>query len=310
MNIIILNNRKGHSKTLHLPVWLPWAMALMFVFLSVAAGVGAYYAAYHLDNPLFSDDVAERWHQDVSTHRNDLAQLNEQSQRELRALTLKLGDVQARLVRLDALGERLVEVAGIRADEFDFSTNPAIGGPEVTEDSLANYRPPSFVDAINDLAVTLDRREQQLNILEDLLNNKHLERQASLSGRPVSRGWMSSRYGYRTDPFKGHLAMHKGVDFAGKDGSDVVATASGVVTYAGERYGYGLMVEINHGNGLSTRYGHAKELLVKTGDIVKPGEAIALMGSSGRSTGPHVHYEVLKNGQQVNPHPYIARARR
>jgi len=310
MNIIILNNRKGHSKTLHLPVWLPWALALMFVFLPVAAGVGAYYAAYHLDSPLFSDDVAERWHQDVSTHRNELAQLNEQSQRELRALTLKLGDVQARLVRLDALGERLVEVAGIRADEFDFSTNPAIGGPEVTEDALANYRPPSFVDAINDLAVTLDRREQQLNILEDLLNNKHLERQASLSGRPVTRGWMSSRYGYRTDPFKGHLAMHKGVDFAGKDGSDVVATASGVVTYAGERYGYGLMVEINHGNGLSTRYGHAKELLVKTGDIVKPGEAIALMGSSGRSTGPHVHYEVLKNGQQVNPQPYIARARR
>lgn len=310
MNIIILNNRKGHSKTLHLPVWLPLALALMFVFLPVAAGVGAYYAAYHLDSPLFSDDVAERWHQDVSTHRQELAQLNEQSQRELRALTLKLGDVQARLVRLDALGERLVEVAGIRADEFDFSTNPAIGGPEVTEDALANYRPPSFVDAINDLAVTLDRREQQLNILEDLLNNKHLERQASLSGRPVTRGWMSSRYGYRTDPFKGHLAMHKGVDFAGKDGSDIVATASGVVTYAGERYGYGLMVEINHGNGLSTRYGHAKELLVKTGDIVKPGEAIALMGSSGRSTGPHVHYEVLKNGQQVNPHPYIARARR
>lgn len=310
MNIIILNNRKGHSKTLHLPVWLPWALALMFVFLPVAAGVGAYYAAYHLDSPLFSDDVAERWHQDVSTHRNELAQLNEQSQRELRALTLKLGDVQARLVRLDALGERLVEVAGIRADEFDFSTNPAIGGPEVTEDALANYRPPSFVDAINDLAVTLDRREQQLNILEDLLNNKHLERQASLSGRPVTRGWMSSRYGYRTDPFKGHLAMHKGVDFAGKDGSDIVATASGVVTYAGERYGYGLMVEINHGNGLSTRYGHAKELLVKAGDIVKPGEAIALMGSSGRSTGPHVHYEVLKNGQQVNPQPYIARARR
>lgn len=310
MNIIILNNRKGHSRTLHLPAWLPWAMALMFVLMPVAAGVGAYYSAYYLDEPLFSEDVALRWHEDVSAHRVELAQVNEASQRELRALTLKLADVQARLVRLDALGERLVEVAGIRADEFDFSTNPAIGGPEATEDALANYRPPSFVDAINDLAVTLDRREQQLNILEDLLNNKHLERQASLSGRPVNRGWMSSRYGYRTDPFKGHLAMHKGVDFAGKDGSDIVATASGVVTYAGERYGYGLMVEINHGNGLSTRYGHAKELLVKTGDIVKPGEAIALMGSSGRSTGPHVHYEVLKNGQQVNPHPYIARARR
>ncbi len=310
MNIIILNNRKGHSRTLHLPTWLPWALASIFLILPAAVGVGAYYSSYHLDDPLFSNDVAQRWHLDVASQKSELEQLNEQSQRELRALTLKLGDVQARLVRLDALGERLVEVAGIRADEFDFTNTPALGGPETPEDAQANYRPPAFVDALNDLAVTLDRREQQLNILEDLLNNKHLERQASLSGRPVARGWMSSRYGYRTDPFKGTLAMHKGVDFAGKEGSDVVATASGVITYAGERYGYGLMVEINHGNGLSTRYGHAKELLVKTGDLVKPGQAIALMGSSGRSTGPHVHYEVLKNGRQVNPQPYIARARR
>lgn len=310
MNIIILNNKKGHSRTLHLPVWLPWALASVLLILPVAAGVGAYFSAYYLDEPLFSDEVAERWQGEVDAQQGELAELNEQSQRELRALTLKLGDVQARLVRLDALGERLVEVAGIRDEEFDFSNGPALGGPEAPEDGQANYRPPAFVDAINDLALTLDRREQQLNILEDLLNNKHLERQASLSGRPVARGWMSSRFGYRTDPFKGTLAMHKGVDFAGKEGSDVVATASGVVTYAGERYGYGQMVEINHGNGLSTRYGHAKELLVKTGDLVRPGQAIALMGSSGRSTGPHVHYEVLKNGRQINPQPYIARARR
>lgn len=310
MNIIILNNSKGHSKTLHLPVWLPWALASVLLIVPALVGVGAYISAYHVDSPVFSDEVAQRWQSEVSGQRSEVAELNEQSQRELRALTLKLGDVQARLVRLDALGERLVEVAGIRADEFDFSSTPALGGPESTEDALTNYRPPSFVDALNDLTVTLDRREQQLNILENLLNNKHIERQASLSGRPVTRGWMSSRFGYRTDPFKGNLAMHKGVDFAGKEGSDVVATASGVVTYAAERYGYGLMVEINHGNGLSTRYGHAKELTVKTGDIVKPGETIAKMGSSGRSTGPHVHYEVLKDGRQVNPQPYIARARR
>lgn len=310
MNIIILNNSKGHSRTLHLPAWLPWMLAAVLVVIPCLAGVGAYYSAYHVDDPLLSDDVAKRWQSDVSEHQAQVADLNERSQRELRALTLKLGDVQARLVRLDALGERLVEVAGIRADEFDFSAAPALGGPESSDEALANYRPPAFVDALNDLSVTLDRREQQLDILENLLNNKHIERQASLSGRPVSRGWMSSRYGYRTDPFRGNLAMHKGVDFAGKDGSDIVATASGVVTYSGDRYGYGLMVEINHGNGLSTRYGHAKELLVKSGDIVKPGERIALMGSSGRSTGPHVHYEVIKDGRQVNPQPYIARARR
>ena len=110
----------------------------------------------------------------------------------------------------------------------------------------------NVAQALEDLVLALDRREQQLNILEDLLNNRHQERQASLAGRPVARGWMSSRYGYRTDPFNGQRAMHKGVDFAGKEGSDIVATASGVVTYSGERWGYGLMVEINHGNGATT----------------------------------------------------------
>lgn len=310
MNIIILNNRRGHSRTLHMPRWLPWSLAGLLLALPVALGVTSYYVAYHVMDPLFTEEAAMRWHDDVRQQKHEVVELERRSREELKALTLKLADVQARLVRLDALGERLVEVAGIRADEFDFGVAPALGGPESPGDALSSYRPPSFVEALDQLSTTLDRREQQLNILENLLNNRHLERQASLSGRPITRGWMSSRYGYRTDPFGGHLAMHKGVDFAGKDGSEIVATASGVVTYADERYGYGLMVEINHGNGLSTRYGHAKELLVKPGDIVRPGEPIALMGSSGRSTGPHVHYEVLKNGRQVDPHPYIARARR
>lgn len=310
MNIIILNNRKGHSRTLHIPRWLPWGLAVLLGLLPMGIGVGAYYGAHYAVDPLFSEEVARGWHRDVKQQEEEMAQLRQRAGEEIRALTLKLADMQAKLVRLDALGERLVEVAGIRTDEFDFANSPALGGPETPDEQQTNYRPPSFIEALDQLAATLDRREQQLNILEDLLNNKHLERQASLSGRPISRGWMSSRYGYRTDPFSGRLAMHKGVDFAGKEGSDVVATASGVVTYAGERSGYGLMVEINHGNGLATRYGHAKELLVKPGDIVKPGEAIGLMGSSGRSTGPHVHYEVLRNGAQINPQPYIYRARR
>ncbi|HAB06096.1 MAG TPA: hypothetical protein DCE35_12180, partial [Alcanivorax sp.] len=119
---------------------------------------------------------------------------------------------------------------------------------------------------------TLERREQQLNILENLLANRNLENQTFLSGRPITQGWMSSRFGRRTDPFSGKVAWHEGVDFAGKDGSDVVATAAGVVTYAGERSGYGLLVEINHGNGISTRYGHAKTVDVKVGDIVRTGD--------------------------------------
>lgn len=310
MNIIILNNQRGQSRTLHLPRRLPWLLAGVLLAIPAAVGMGAWHLMQWLEDPVFTNSTARTWQRDIDAQKLQLQQLEKRSQEEMRALTLRLADVQARLVRVDALGERLVELAGIRADEFDFGSAPAMGGPEtVDEVAGVSFAPPSHVQALEELSLELDRREQQLNILEDLLNNRHQERQASLAGRPVERGWMSSRYGFRTDPFNGQRAMHKGVDFAGKEGSNVVATASGVVTYSGERWGYGLMVEINHGNGLATRYGHAKELLVNPGDIVKPGQAIAKMGSSGRSTGPHVHYEVLKNGRQVNPHPYIYRPR-
>lgn len=310
MNIIILNPRRGGSRTLHLPRWLSWAGLLMLLIVPVATGVGAYYISHYLDQPLFSADVAERWHDDVRAQQRELKVLQRQADEEVRALTLRMADMQARLLRLDALGERLLDVAGIRADEFDFSSAPALGGPESHSESLElAYRPPAFVDALGELATTLERREEQLNILEGLMNNRRQEQQASLAGRPVTRGWLSSRFGRRTDPFTGRLAQHNGVDFAGKEGSEVVATGAGVVTYSGERWGYGNLVEINHGNGLTTRYAHAKDLLVATGDIVRAGEAVATIGSTGRSTGPHVHYEVLRHGQHINPEPFLHRPR-
>jgi murein DD-endopeptidase MepM/ murein hydrolase activator NlpD len=124
-------------------------------------------------------------------------------------------------------------------------------------------------------------------------------------GRPVVEGYISSYYGERQDPFNGHEAMHKGVDFAGVMGSQVVAVAAGVVTRAEGQAGYGNLVEINHGNGFVTRYGHNQKVLVGVGDTVVRGQSIALMGSTGRSTGPHVHFEVLRNGRQVNPIAFV-----
>jgi len=126
-------------------------------------------------------------------------------------------------------------------------------------------------------------------------------------GRPIGRGWISSYYGMRTNPFTGKLQFHKGMDFASKSGSNVQAVAGGVVTWSSKRYGYGNLVEINHGNGYVTRYGHNKENLVQVGDTVKKGQSISLMGSTGRSTGPHVHFEVLKNGRQINPQRFVQR---
>jgi len=160
------------------------------------------------------------------------------------------------------------------------------------------------------LSVTLDDRDTQLDVLAGLLFDAEAQAEAIPSGRPVTSGWLSSHYGYRNDPFTGKKAWHQGIDFAGKEGGEVIAVASGVVSWSGERAGYGTMVEVAHGDGLITRYAHNKENTVKVGDLVRKGETLALMGNSGRSTGPHVHFEVFKHGRPVDPSSYIRRTLR
>jgi len=213
------------------------------------------------------------------------------------------------LLRLDALGEHLTEVANLRKGEFDFGLPPAMGGP-AGGDLGDTYQRLDFMKALDQLMMEIEGKEQQLEVLDSLLANRRIQDDVFLAGRPIDRGWMSSRYGRRTDPFTGRLAWHKGVDFAGKMNSPINAVASGVVTWSGDRHGYGEMVEINHGGGYSTRYAHNTENLVNVGDIVRKGQDIALMGSSGRSTGPHVHFEVFKDGRAVDPAKYIYRSHR
>ncbi|MEQ9209075.1 MAG: M23 family metallopeptidase, partial [Pseudomonadales bacterium] len=157
----------------------------------------------------------------------------------------------------------------------------------------------------------LEDRQQQLEILEGLMSDRKIQSDVFIAGRPVERGWIASRFGRRPDPFTGRLTFHAGVDFTtGKAGSDINTVAAGVVTWSGPRSGYGLMVEVNHGNGFTTRYAHAEKLLVDVGDVVKKNQNIALVGSTGRSTGPHVHFEVYKNGRVVDPAAYIHRTAR
>ena len=228
------------------------------------------------------------------------------TQQQLTGMTLKLADMQSQLLRLDALGSRLVEQAGLNPDEFSFNQLPAMGGPE--ELSYVSIKvDDSLLTKMDFMLGQIQNKSQQLNALESIMMSHHITDQSRLTGRPVTSGWLSSHYGVRKDPFSGRAAMHKGVDFAGKEGDVVMATAAGVVTWADERSGYGLLVEIDHGDGLVTRYGHGKQLNVKIGDVVTKGQQIASMGSTGRSTGPHVHYEVLRKGQPLDPLPYVYR---
>jgi murein DD-endopeptidase MepM/ murein hydrolase activator NlpD len=246
---------------------------------------------------------------DLEQQSAELDQLQQQAERKLQALTLNFAELQARLTRLDALGEHLTAMADLQEGEFDFSQAPALGGPMAGEFSI-DYSSLDLITDLNLFQAKLTDREQQLEILESLLSNRNLEEQSWLSGQPIEKGWISSHYGQRKDPFTGKPALHKGIDFAGKEGSNIVAVAGGVVTHTGTQSGYGQLVEISHGDGFVTRYGHNKEIMVKPGDVVRKGQAIALMGSSGRSTGPHVHYEVYKHGRSVDPSSYVRRTRR
>ncbi|CCK77176.1 MAG: M23 family metallopeptidase [Oleispira antarctica] len=308
MNIIIVGKRHGQSKTYSLGPVARFLLLTSICVLPFAMGATGYLLAAHLaDKGLLDPIAAKAWEEDLDDQRQELQQIRQHADLELDGLTLRLAELQAKLLRIDALGERLIDITKINADEFDFSSVPAVGGPGTLGET---YQAPEIQSVLDNLASRIDRREQQLEVLDDLLLANKIKTDTFVAGRPIKRGWMSSRYGKRTDPFNGRLAWHAGVDFAGKEGSDVIAVASGIVTWASDRYGYGKLVEINHGNGYKTRYAHGAELKVKLGDVVRKGDVVAAMGSSGRSTGPHVHFEVYKNGRTVDPAAYLHRTLR
>ena len=299
MQLVILSREKGLLGQWSAGrVWLALGLAAIAICtLTFYTGFRAA-EAFGVQNP--AAQVAE-WQAELDQQHSLLASTRNALQQNVDALALRLGQMNARVVRLDALGSRLTQMAGLSDGEFDFSTAPSLGGPEELVLGTENMPLGGLVTALDLLDLQLTDRSRQLSVLEDLLLNRKLADEVHPEGRPVNAGYISSRFGERTDPFTGRLALHKGVDFAGSAGSEVVAVASGVVTWAGDRYGYGQMVEVNHGNGYVTRYAHNAENLVIVGDTVKRGDVIARMGDTGRATGPNLHFEVLQDGKAVDP---------
>lgn len=248
--------------------------------------------------------VAE-WQAEIDEQGAELEATRDALQQNLDALALRLGRMNAHVVRLDALGSRLTQMADLADGEFDFSSAPPLGGPEELVSGSDANQLDSLVAALDRLDLQLSDRSRQLGVLEDLMLNRKLADEVHPEGRPVSSGYISSAFGERSDPFTGRAAFHKGIDFAGREGNDIIAVASGVVTWAGDRYGYGEMVEVTHGNGYTTRYAHNAENLVNVGDTVKRGDVIARMGDTGRATGPNLHFEVLRDGAAVDPRTFI-----
>ena len=301
MNLIIFN-RYGQSRHVDLSHPLVWGTlsiaGLLVAGLLVTAGY--YTAAWRADVADAGDPVRT----ELRAQAEEIARTKQTAQANVDALSAKVGELQAHIMRLDAVGAQLTSMAGLKRGEFNFKDAPAEGGPEV-KGAVQHVAMPDFLSALDQLSVQVNDREQQFGVLENLYTSRNVQLAAQPAGPPVSGGYVSSLFGMRIDPFTGDLSMHSGMDFAGTEGEGVDAVAAGVVTWAGERSGYGNMVEIDHGNGYATRYGHNESILVHVGQVVKKGEEIALMGSTGRSTGPHEHFEVLYNGVAVNPDRFV-----
>jgi Peptidase family M23 len=304
MNLIFFSRREGIARHLNL--------SHPFVLFSVT-GIGSLLLAsvFMLGLHVGQHGLLQLGGNPADTLRSEqaeVASLKTQLQDRVDALAMRLGALNAHLIRLNALGKRLTQMANISSHEFDFDHDPPLGGSE--SDSIGRgEQVPAVTSMIDDMNQRVDVRAAQFSALEHVMMGRQLSAYIKPSGRPVREGYISSYYGQRMDPFNGEEAFHRGMDFASEAGTDVLAVAAGIVTFAGPREGYGYLVEINHGNGYVTRYGHAARTLVTVGDEVQRGQAVAIVGSTGRSTGPHVHFEVVKDGHQINPASFIGPGR-
>jgi len=213
----------------------------------------------------------------------------------------RLGELQAESIRIKAITEQLAGMSGIDLTAFQVP-EPIAGGIETSSVSLTDDE---LKQELSQLKQGLSNQREQLSELQKFLLTQSSIESSIPSGKPVQKGWVSSYYGRRIDPFTGKKAYHRGIDVAGKEGSGVIAVAAGLVTWVGKKGGYGGLVEVDHGNGYVTRYAHNKTIKVTVGDMVTKGQVIALMGSTGRSTGPHVHFEILHDGKNVNPYNFV-----
>lgn len=236
--------------------------------------------------------------------RRELDEARYEARAHLDAIALRLGDMQAELLRMEALGEKLVAVGELDPEEFNFAELPPRGGLDASADAISVELPELLME-VESVARSISDRTHKLELMQGLMLGGKIQKDLEPEGLPVENGWISSRYGYRKDPFTGKKTFHDGVDIASSYGAPVVAVASGVVMEAGKKTGYGYYIEMNHADGLISKYAHNSKIFVGPGDLVEKGDVIALVGSSGRSTGPHVHFEITREGKTINPSKFI-----
>ena len=309
MQLVILTKTHGIRGGIELGLWSLFTGLVVLI-------VGIYGAVYLLQgfvdpsqsDPRLSKVAATTQSQTLGQALTEYAKWVDSephtAQSHIDALTMRLGELQAHVSRLNVFSARLAEMADISAGEFDFDTVPAIGGP-AEPDSERHLKLPELGDSLEQMASELAAKEQTLSALESFLVHRDVVAQTAPKGNPVINGWLSSGFGMRTHPVSGRGEFHKGLDFASPSGAKILSVGAGLVTWSDRRDGYGNLVEVDHGNGYITRYAHCRQNLVAVGDKVEKGQVIALVGSTGRSTGPHLHFEVVRDGEAVNPKDYI-----
>ena len=306
MNIILVSDSLAKSRI----VTISQSQIIMAVCGFISAGfmfaLGTYWVtmkyAVDIQNPFIQSLI--------STLTQQKAQAAEKEMREqLNSLAVKLGELQARLMRLDAFGERLGKAAGVKPEEFRFSETPGQGGPAPSKALSEEISFKDFETRLADISRSLDDRGDKLGMYDSVLMAGRLAAKAIPTTLPVVTGYHSSNFGYRIDPFNGHQAFHTGVDFIAAPGSEVLAAAGGVVSAAEVHSEYGNMIDVDHDNGLTTRYAHLSKMIVKVGDIVLKGQRLGELGQTGRATGPHLHFEVRQNSVPLNPNRFLSFAK-
>jgi murein DD-endopeptidase MepM/ murein hydrolase activator NlpD len=304
MNIILVSNNLAKTRNVSLNGMHMLAAAAIFLALFIMAVLAAEYAIVRIQPGRVSNEM-RAWLASAQNHEQQKQQAY--LRESLDTMAISLGQMQARLLRLDSLGTRLVKVAGMKPQEIDFSQLPAQGGAYVPA-GQQDVTLSSMNQQLGSLSSLMSDRGDKLAALETLLQQDRLKNKMLNTIQPVSSGWFSSNFGWRLDPFTGKSAMHEGVDYVVPQGTPIHAAASGIVVFASFHPQFGNLVEIDHGNDIVTRYAHASKLMVEVGQLVKRGQLISLVGSTGRSTGNHLHFEVRFKGLAQNPTRFLQNA--
>lgn len=307
LKIILLKEHAGKNGTVCFSGRRVIVLATLLAIVSpIALGLLTYWVAATIDrsmNPFVDKNYRLAVETRVEEQQQQVANTREYVRKHIDVLGQKIGSLQAQVSRIHAVEMRIADSAGIKLDDFSFEQDPPVGGSAkgISTEQI------DIENAIAEIEKELLKRESEIATVDFLLSSRNLKNKQTPSGWPVKNGWISSSFGNRMHPITGKKQFHRGVDIPGKLNSDVKAVADGVVTRSTKRPRYGWLVEVDHGDGYSTIYGHNSKNLVIEGETVKKGQAIAKLGNTGRSTGPHVHFEVLLNGRNINPVKYLSK---